>query len=57
MADALRAAGKPDEFIEFKGEDHWLSDGATRVQLLQAPERLLARHLAANPGAVVASEP
>ena len=45
MADALRAAGKPVEFIEFKGEDHWLSDGATRVQLLRELERFLGKHL------------
>lgn len=50
MADALRAAGKPVEFIEFKGEDHWLSDGATRVRLLQELERFLAQHLGGAAG-------
>jgi dipeptidyl aminopeptidase/acylaminoacyl peptidase len=59
MADALRAAGKPVEFIEFKGEDHWLSDGATRVRLLQELERFLAQHLGGPAGvhAVAAQDP
>jgi dipeptidyl aminopeptidase/acylaminoacyl peptidase len=36
MATALRAAGKPVEFVTLKGEDHWLSRGETRTQMLQA---------------------
>jgi dipeptidyl aminopeptidase/acylaminoacyl peptidase len=36
MAAALRAAGKPVEMVELRGEDHWLSRGATRLQMLQA---------------------
>jgi dipeptidyl aminopeptidase/acylaminoacyl peptidase len=36
MADALRRAGKPVEFVVLKSEDHWLSRGETRLQMLQA---------------------
>ena len=31
MADALRKAGKPVEFVTLAKEDHWLSRGATRL--------------------------
>jgi dipeptidyl aminopeptidase/acylaminoacyl peptidase len=36
MADALAKAGKPFEFVTLKNEDHWLSRGATRLQMLEA---------------------
>jgi dipeptidyl aminopeptidase/acylaminoacyl peptidase len=36
MADALKRAGKPVEMVELKSDDHWLSRGATRLQMLQA---------------------
>ena len=36
MRDALKAAGKPVDFVELAGEDHWLSSQATRVQMLTA---------------------
>ncbi|NEX94061.1 S9 family peptidase [Caulobacter sp. 17J65-9] len=35
MADALKKAGKPYEFVKLQGEDHWISKGATRTQMLQ----------------------
>jgi dipeptidyl aminopeptidase/acylaminoacyl peptidase len=44
MADALRAAGKPVEFIELKGEDHWLSRGESRLAMLQATVDFLERN-------------
>jgi dipeptidyl aminopeptidase/acylaminoacyl peptidase len=34
MADALRKAGKPVELVTLPSEDHWLSRGATRLQML-----------------------
>ncbi|WP_426037804.1 alpha/beta hydrolase family protein [Brevundimonas sp. DC300-4] len=34
MATALRRAGKPVEFVELEGEDHWLSRGDTRQRML-----------------------
>lgn len=36
MAEALKNAGKPYEFVTLKEEDHWLSRAATRKQMLQA---------------------
>jgi dipeptidyl aminopeptidase/acylaminoacyl peptidase len=44
MADALRAAGKPVELVELAGEDHWLSNGATRLQMLQATVDFLEKN-------------
>jgi len=34
MADALKKAGKPVELVTLPSEDHWLSRGATRLQML-----------------------
>jgi dipeptidyl aminopeptidase/acylaminoacyl peptidase len=34
MADALKKAGKPVALVPLKGEDHWLSRGTTRLQML-----------------------
>ena len=36
MERALKAAGKPVELVVMKGEDHWLSSGATRTMMLEA---------------------
>jgi dipeptidyl aminopeptidase/acylaminoacyl peptidase len=36
MADALRKAGKHFEFVTLKKEDHWLSQGETRLLTLQS---------------------
>lgn len=44
MASALRAAGKPVEMVTLKGEDHWLSEGATRLQMLQATVDFLEKN-------------
>jgi dipeptidyl aminopeptidase/acylaminoacyl peptidase len=44
MASALKKAGKPVEFVELKGEDHWLSRTATRLQMLQAMVEFLKTH-------------
>ncbi|ADK99657.1 alpha/beta hydrolase family protein [Brevundimonas subvibrioides] len=41
MADALRRAGRPVEFVELPGEDHWLSRSATRQQMLAETVRFL----------------
>ena len=34
MANALKKAGKPVEFVTLEGEDHWLSSGSTRLTML-----------------------
>lgn len=36
MQSALKAAGKPVETVILKGEDHWLSIGTTRTEMLKA---------------------
>ena len=44
MADALRKAGKPVELIELSSEDHWLSRGETRLQMLKATVAFLEKN-------------
>jgi dipeptidyl aminopeptidase/acylaminoacyl peptidase len=41
MAAALRRAGKPVEFIELPGEDHWMSREETRTRTLVETVRFL----------------
>ncbi len=41
MLDALKRLDKPVEMVELKKEDHWLSRGETRLQMLQATVRFL----------------
>jgi dipeptidyl aminopeptidase/acylaminoacyl peptidase len=45
MARALSRAGKPTTFVPLPGEDHWLSRGDTRTQMLKVLEQFLAAHL------------
>jgi dipeptidyl aminopeptidase/acylaminoacyl peptidase len=42
---ALLSAGKNVQFITLDGDDHYLSLGATRVQLLKEVEKFLAAHI------------
>lgn len=44
MHDALRRAGKTSELVTLKGEDHWMSRGATRLQMLEATVAFLEKH-------------
>jgi dipeptidyl aminopeptidase/acylaminoacyl peptidase len=44
MADALKRAGKPYEYIELNGEDHWLSRTETRQRMLTETIRFLQAH-------------
>ncbi|CAN5376917.1 S9 family peptidase [soil metagenome] len=44
MADALKRAGKPVELVTLNGEDHWLSSGATRLQMLTAVTAFLEKN-------------
>ncbi len=41
IASALKRAGKSVSFVALKNEDHWLSRGATRLQMLQATVEFL----------------
>jgi len=44
MADALKRAGKPYELVVLKHEDHWLSHGDTRLQMLEAVMAFLEKN-------------
>jgi len=44
MADALKDAGKPHEFIVLDGEDHWLSRAETRKAMLDASVGFVTDH-------------
>ena len=44
MADALKDAGKPYEFVRLEGEDHWLSLSATRQEMLRNAVTFVERH-------------
>lgn len=45
MRDALAEAGKPHEFVALDGEDHWLSSGASRTEMLRASIEFIDRHI------------
>jgi dipeptidyl aminopeptidase/acylaminoacyl peptidase len=45
MARALKEAGKPHRYVPLPGEDHWLSQAATRTLVLAEIEAFLAAHL------------
>jgi dipeptidyl aminopeptidase/acylaminoacyl peptidase len=45
MDRALTDAGKPHRLVKLAGEDHWLSRGETRLQVLKEMEAFLASHL------------
>jgi dipeptidyl aminopeptidase/acylaminoacyl peptidase len=47
MRDRLRAAGKDVRYVELRGDDHWLSDAPTRIQMLRELETFLAANLGA----------
>jgi dipeptidyl aminopeptidase/acylaminoacyl peptidase len=44
MADALKDAGKPHDFLTLAGEDHWLSKSDTRLKMLQATISFVEKH-------------
>jgi dipeptidyl aminopeptidase/acylaminoacyl peptidase len=44
MADALKRAGKPAELVVLPGDDHWLSRGETRLQMLKSVVTFLETH-------------
>jgi len=41
MADALKKAGKPVEFVIYEGEEHYLELASTRIRVLKELERFL----------------
>ncbi len=44
MESALQKAGKPVEVLVMEGEDHWLSRGDTRLQMLNSVVGFLEKH-------------
>jgi dipeptidyl aminopeptidase/acylaminoacyl peptidase len=44
MLKALQRAGKSAELVTMKHEDHWLSSGDTRQQMLEATVAFLRTH-------------
>jgi len=48
MHKAMKRAGKQVELITLKGEDHWLSNGYTRLVLLQEISNFLDEHNPVN---------
>jgi acetyl esterase/lipase len=48
MLNALHAAGKDVRFVELHGDDHWLSDAPTRIQMLREIETFLQQNLGAE---------
>jgi dipeptidyl aminopeptidase/acylaminoacyl peptidase len=45
MAGALAALGKSVSLVKLEGEDHWLSNAATRREVLEDTDRFLRRYL------------
>jgi dipeptidyl aminopeptidase/acylaminoacyl peptidase len=44
MQRALQKAGKPVDFVQLKGEDHWLSRDTSRKAMLEAAVAFVARY-------------
>ncbi|MGD2133742.1 MAG: S9 family peptidase [Maricaulaceae bacterium] len=45
MRNRLRRADKDFRFVELRGDDHWLSDAPTRIQMLTEIEAFLGEHI------------
>lgn len=44
MESALKAAGKPVEFVTYKGQDHWETVGSARIEMMKAAMTFLAKY-------------
>ncbi|MDV6332556.1 S9 family peptidase [Asticcacaulis sp. 201] len=44
MESALKTAGKPVEFITYKGQDHWETIGSARIEMMKAAIAFLEKH-------------
>jgi len=44
MESALKRAGKPVEFITYKGQDHWETVGSSRIEMMKAALAFLDKH-------------
>lgn len=55
MRKALERADKPVEFVELKGEDHWLSREETRVAMLRSAVSFVEKYNPPSPEAAVSA--
>ncbi|ESQ75134.1 S9 family peptidase [Asticcacaulis sp. AC402] len=44
MEKALKAAGKPVEFISYRGQDHWETISSLRIEMMKAAVAFLEQH-------------
>jgi len=44
MESALKRAGKPVEFITYKGQDHWETVGSSRIEMMKAALAFIEKH-------------
>jgi len=44
MESALKRAGKPVEFVTYKGQDHWETVGSARIEMMKAALAFLDKH-------------
>jgi len=44
MESALKRAGKPVEFVTYKGQDHWETVGSSRIEMMKAALAFLDKH-------------
>jgi len=44
MESALKRAGKPVEFITYKGQDHWETVGSSRIEMMKTALAFLDKH-------------
>ncbi len=51
MDGALKSAGKDETFVRLEGEDHWLSKGPTRTDMLKAGVAFVLQHNPPDPAA------
>jgi dipeptidyl aminopeptidase/acylaminoacyl peptidase len=51
MAKALKESNKTYELVELPGEDHWLSSGATRTEMLARSITFIDKYIGPNSGA------
>lgn len=45
MYQALRSAGKDVEYVSIRGDDHWMSQAETRIEMLRAVAEFIEEHL------------
>ncbi len=44
MESALKAAGKPVEFVTYKGQDHWETVGSSRIEMMKTALAFIEKH-------------